>query len=155
MWRDGGNFDSEEDLLKRGAIVLSVPHTRYHGDGEDAFSGGTWRGDKSRKIAEMQGGRFHIKVISALKKRSWRLKTFCHSCEGMHRTARRDLFFSFSAWLLWYSRRWWGGMGTFFLRPPLPAFDGRPGTSGAVQQRTTLKRERLHTVTSELQLIFN
>lgn len=24
----------------------------------------------------------------------------------------------------------------FFLCPPLPAFDGRPGTSGAVQQRT-------------------
>lgn len=41
VWRDGGNFDSEEDLLKRGAIVLSVPHTRYHGDGEDAFSRGT------------------------------------------------------------------------------------------------------------------
>lgn len=33
-------------------------------------------------------------------------------------------------------------MGTFFLRPPPPALDGRPVTSGAVQQRTTLERER-------------
>lgn len=59
------------------------------------------KGDKSRKIAKMQGGRFHIKVISALKKRSWRLKMFCHSSEGMHGKARGDLFFSFPAWLLW------------------------------------------------------
>lgn len=53
--------------MKRGATVLSVPHTRYHGDGEDAFSGGTWGGG-SVKMAEIEGGRFHIKVISALKK---------------------------------------------------------------------------------------
>lgn len=145
VWRHRGNFDSAEDLLKRGAMLLSVPHTRYHGDGEDAFSGETWRGERSRKIAERKGGRFHIKVISTLKKRSWRLKMFCHGCEGMHGIARRDLFFFFSASLLWYLPRWWGGMGTFFfLCPPLASFDGRPGTSGAVQKRTILGREAAH-----------
>lgn len=63
---------------------------------------------------------------------------FCHCCEGMHGTARRDLFF-FSLFLPGcYGIPWGDGeeWEHFFLCPPLPAFDGRPGTSGAVQQRT-------------------
>lgn len=53
--------------------------------------GGAHRGGE---MAEMKGGRFHIKVISALKQQSWRLKMFWHGCEGMHGITRRDLFFS-------------------------------------------------------------
>lgn len=69
------------------------------------LSVGEHEGETSGKIAGLQGGWFHINVISALKKRSWRLRMFCRSREGMHGTAQRDLFFSFSAWLLWYPLR--------------------------------------------------
>lgn len=59
------------------------------------LSVGGHAGGKRGGMAEMKGGRFHIKVISVLKKQSWRLKMFCHGCEGMHGITRRDLFFFF------------------------------------------------------------
>lgn len=65
---------------------------------------------------------------------------FCHGCEGMHGITR-DPFFFFPPSCYGISRGDGEEWEHFFLRPPLPALDGRPVTSGAVQQRTTLDRE--------------